>query len=327
MEKTYSLFKKFIPIIFILSLASLVFALLSLIYYYNNATVSVNFKNVIPIMSIVFLLASIATAVYFTFQIDKLYITRVKKDSGFSKFAVLLVAILACALFFFDFLNFVQVPTLSLAYQSKFFKTLRMGFFIQFIAYFILELIPRKIKHKTINIPTWIKPFVSICSIIWCIFGLLSIYFFANLPTANFFKIVFIFYYVLLTLFLFFEIKFEILTPNHRGYVLSSLLLFIFTFVVLGSIMLAKFLGKLPAVTISEFEIFLSFALSIYAFSKLVAIQGTLKHVISRSEGSSHRHHHHHHHHSKATATQENKVESTAEAQVSSNTANTDKKE
>ena len=48
MEKTYNLFKKYLPIILVLCFIGLVFGILSFVYYYNMSTVSINFKNVIP---------------------------------------------------------------------------------------------------------------------------------------------------------------------------------------------------------------------------------------------------------------------------------------
>ena len=59
--------------------------------------------------------------------------------------------------------------------------------------------------------------------------------------------------------------------------------------------MLAKFFGFIPEVFISEFEIFLAFALGIYALSKMIAIPRTMKFVMDK--GRSHRHHRRHHRH------------------------------
>lgn len=300
MEKTYNLFKKFLPMISIIAFCGMGFALLSLLFYYNEATISIDFKNVIPIMAVLFLLAAFAACVYFTLKIDKLHITRIKKTSGFTKFSVFLVGILATALFLYNFLQFVLQPVFTLAVPATLFKTLRMGFSIQFIVYLALEILPKKIKHKAVIIPKWIKPFMAVCTLIWAIFGLLGIYFFTGLPTTNIFKLAYIFYYVLVIIFFYFEIKFELLTPNHRGYVLSAMLLFSFTFIFSGSMTFAKFLGRLSNVTISDFEIFLSVALGIYALAKMMAIQNTLKFVMSRNEGSG-RHRHHRHHRSSST--------------------------
>lgn len=122
------------------------------------------------------------------------------------------------------------------------------------------------------------------------------IYFWQELPTSNIFKLAIMFYYIIVVLFFMFEIKFELFVPYVKGYIFTALLLFIYSFAVIGPLMLAKFFGRLSAVSISEFEIFLAFSLGIYALSKLVAMQQTMNFVMKRSD-SSHGHSHHHHHH------------------------------
>lgn len=295
MEKIYNLFKKNLPIIFILSLVGLVFGILTFVYYYNPSTVSINFKNVIPIFAVIFIALAIGVSIYFTVKVDKLHLSRIKKNSGFSKFAALLAATLAAALFFFNFFKFVLEPS-----SFSIIMILRLIVFVPFIAYLIIGIIPKKIKKVRIELPKWLKPVTSTCTLLWSILSLMTIYFWnsGGLTTANLFKNVYIFYYILATVFFLFEIKFELFAPSHRAYIISALLLFVYTFSVTGSIMVAKFLGQLSVVTVSDFEIFLSFSIGIYALSKLIAMQQTLKFVMKKG-GSSHRHHHHHHHHHK----------------------------
>ena len=296
MQKIYNLFRKYLPIVLVVSSITLVFGLLSLIYYYNESTVSIDFKNVVPIFTVIFMAIAVLTSIIFSLKVDKLHITKIKKSFGLCKFASLLAATLAAALFFFDFFRFVLNPG-----QFSSLRIIRLLVFIPFVIYIVLNVIPRKIKTRRIELPHWLKPTAAICTIVWSILGLLMIYFWPELPTTNLFKLIFLFYYVIVTLFFMFEIKFELLTPVVKGYVITALLLFVYTFAVIGPLMIAKFLGRLTEVTISEFEIFLAFALGIYAFAKLVAMQQTMRFVM-KNNGTSHEHrHHHHHHHHKHT--------------------------
>ena len=295
MQKIYNLFRKYLPIVLVVSSIALVFGLLSLIYYYNESTVSIDFKNVVPIFTVILMAIAVLASIIFTSKVDKLHITKIKKSFGLCKFASLLAATLAAALFFFDFFRFVLNPG-----QFSSLRIIRLLVFIPFVVYIVLNVIPKKVKTRRIELPHWLKPITAICTIVWSILGLLMIYFWQELPTTNLFKLIFLFYYVIVTLFFMFEIKFEISSPVVKGYVITALLLFVYTFAVIGPLMIAKFLGRLTEVTISEFEIFLAFALGIYAFAKLVAMQQTMKFVM-KNNGTSHGHHHHHHHHHKHT--------------------------
>ena len=295
MEKIYNLFRKYLPIVLAVSSIALVFGLLSLLYYYNESTINIDFMNVVPIFTVILTAIAIIISIVFTSKVDKLHITKIKKSFGLCKFASLLAATLAAALFFFDFFRFVLNPG-----QFSSLRIIRLLVFIPFVAYIVINVIPRKVKSRRIELPHWLKPTTAICTIVWSILGLLMIYFWQELPTTNLFKLIFLFYYIIVTLFFMFEIKFELLTPVVKGYVITALLLFVYTFAIIGPLMIAKFLGRLTEVTISEFEIFLAVALGIYAFAKLVAMQQTMRFVMKNSGTSTkhhHRHHHHHHHH------------------------------
>ncbi len=294
MNKIYNLFKKYLPVIAGLSVVTTLLGLLTLIYYYNKDTVSINFANVIPICTAIFFLLAIAFVIGFIAQVNNIYISKIKKSFGFCHFAAALSAALAAALFFFDFFRFVQTPT-----TSSPLRILRLVAFVPFILYLILGMVPRSFHKRVIHISIKIKYVAAIGAIVWSILGLLMIYFWDGLPITNIFKIVHLFFYVLLLLFLAFEIKFEILTPMPRFYVLFSLLLFVYTTSLTGAVMLAKFFGFVEEVAISEFEIFLAFALGIYAFSKMIAIPRTIKIVKEKSHSCRH---HHHHKHSNAKA-------------------------
>ena len=292
MEKTYKLFKKNLPIMITLSVIGLIFGLFTLLYYYEPKPPSIDFKNVIPIFTAIFLVASVVFAIAFTAKIKKLHVVKLKRSSGFSKFAALFAASLISALFLYEFIKFVITPS-----TLPTFKIIRLIVSVPAIAYLIVGLIPKKIKRKRIEIPTWVRPTTSVCMLAWCILGLLAVYFWNGLPTTNIFKLLHMAYYVLATLFIVAEIDFEFFSKNHRFYIITSALLFIWTFVAIGPIMFAKFFGKIPGVTISEFEIFAAVALGTYALSKLIAMQQTLQYVMKKESSDSRHHSHHHHHH------------------------------
>ena len=294
MNKVYNLFKKYLPIISGLAVMSALFGLLTLIYYYNKDTVSISFANVIPICTVIFFILAVAFVIVFVSKVNNIYISKIKKSYGFCHFAAALSAALAAALFLFDFFRFVQTPTTSSAL-----RILRLVAFVPFILYLVLGMVPRRFRKKTIRISIKIKYVAAIGAIVWAVLGLLMIYFWEGLPMTNIFKITHLFFYVFLLLFLAFEIKFELITPAPRLYLLFSLLLFVYSTALTGSVMLAKFFGFIQEVTISEFEIFLAFALGIYALSKMVAIPKTIKLVKEKSRS---RRHHRHHRHSEEKA-------------------------
>ncbi len=295
MEKNYSLFKKYLPVLIIVSVIGLIFGLFSLGYdSYNPATVSVDFSDVIPIFWLSFLAISYIVAFVFTFQIKDLRINRIKKTSSFSKFAALLAAGLISALFIFNFIQFVKLESsLSPA------KITRLAFSIPFIGYLIIGILPKKIHRKKFEIPKWILPLASVGAIAWCISSLFAIYFWAGasaLPTTNFFRLSHMFYLALATVFFLAEVSFEMFGKGHRLYILSATCLFVTTTVLTGTVMVSSLLGNGKEISISGFEIFVGVSLGIYALSKLFAIQHTIKHVIKQQKEGIHRHHHHHHH-------------------------------
>lgn len=304
MEKTLKLFKKFLPIIIITSMIGLVFGFLTLLYYYNNSIPKIDFKAVIPILTILILVFAIALAVLFTIKTDKLHIARIKKDASFSKFACALTAVMTAALFLFEFFRFVMYPTIF-ATQPE--KILRLFVFVPFVIYFIIQMLPKKFKRQAIVLPKWLKPLCSVCAILWSVCSLVSIFRWTGLPIKNEFKLMFIGYNIIALIFFLSEAKFELLKPSHRFYMLSALILFVYTSILSGSIIIAKLLGRLDAVTLSEFELICSITIGIYALSKMFAIIHTLKYLKERSSSSvysskfdkgSHHHHHHHRHRS-----------------------------
>ena len=292
MEKTYNLFKKYLPPIITLTVIGMLFGILTFINYYNHATMTLDFLQVIPVFTVIFIVIALAISCVFTSKVENLHLSRLKKNSGFSKFSALLAAILASALFFYNFFKFVQQPGATSALMI-----MRLMVFIPFIAYLIITILPKKFRKKTIVLPTWVKPTTSVCTLIWCLLSLLAIYFHSGASVTNMFKLIYIFYYIFVSLFFLFEVKFDMLTSRgHRGYILFALVLFVYTCVIGGSITVSMFLGQLRITVISDFEIFLSFAMGLYAISKVIAMQTTLKFVMKkRSSGEGHRHHHHHH--------------------------------
>lgn len=307
MEKTLSLFKKFLPIIIVVSFVATVFGLFTLMYYYDKSTISIQFKNIIPIITAVFLVAAYGVAICFSLKVKTLHIKRIKKDSNFSKFATALAAVLVTALFLFNFIQLVQNSSLPV------FKVLRLIVSIPFIAYLVLGLIPRKINRKVVKIPTWLTYIASVCAILWCIFSLLALYFWSGpqaLPTTNVFRLFHLFYYAVAIVFFISEVGFEIFSKGHKLYVLASSCLFITSCVITGSIMFAIFLGKIPEVSLSAIEIFASFSIGIYALSKMFAVGKTISHVMKQEDSSRSHHHHHHHKSSKAKVTESGSTKS-----------------
>ncbi|MBO5287050.1 MAG: hypothetical protein J6B34_02885 [Clostridia bacterium] len=301
MEKTLKLFKKFLPAIIITTLVGLIFGFLTLLYYYIPSIPTITFKAVIPILTLVIFVLIVAMIITFAVKTKKLHISRVKRDAPFSKFAAALAGIMVAALFLFDFFRFVISPGLFAAQPEK---IIRLFVFVPFVIYFVIQLIPKKMKRQAVILPKWLKPLCSVCAILWCVCSLVSIFRWTGLPITNIFKLSFIAYTLLALIFFLSEAKFELLKPNHRFYMISAFLLFSYTVVVSGSIVLGKLLGTAKAVTLSEFELICSITLGIYALSKMFAILRTLSFLKERSSTStysskfSNKKHHHGHHHS-----------------------------
>ena len=301
MQKTYLIFKKFLPIILAVSALALIFGLLTMVYYYNDATMSIAIKNVIPIFTVGLIFISLALSIVFTAKVHNTGISKIKKSFPICKFTSLLAATLAAASFFFDFFRFVDQPG-----QFSVFRVVRLIIFIPFITYLVLNVIPRKIRRRPITLPDWLKPLTSIATLVWCLLGLVMIYFWqstsysAVLGTTNIFRIAFIIYYLFVTVFFAFEVKYELISSAPKGYVLFSTLLFVYSFTVIGPIMLKTVLIESSNLgSISLFEIFLAFALGLYALGKMIAMQQTMRFVMKKHGNSGHSHKHHHHKHSK----------------------------
>ena len=297
MEKNYALFKKYLPIIIVLSVVGLIFGVFAIAYSYNKALVSINFSDVIPVFWMGFLGLSYIMCFVFTFQVKGMHIKRLKKNSSFSKFAALLAAGLVTALFLFNFFQFVQQK-----FQLPAFKIVRLIFSVPFIAYLIVGIIPKRFRRKQIKLPKWLLPISAVCALTWCILSILAIYFWSGegaLPTTNFFRLTHMFYLVVTTLFLLAEIGFEMFAKGHRFYILTASCLFVTTVVLTGSTTAGMFLGKISTeMSISAIEIFVGVALGVYALSKLFAMQYTMKYVMKQEKnGNKRRHHHHHHRH------------------------------
>ena len=288
MEKTYVTFKRFILLILVLSALSIVFGAFSLVHYYDSDTISIQFKNVIPIFSIVFAGLTVIAFVVLTIKTPNLHIKRLKRDSGFSKFAAALAAALVTALFLFDFIRFIS-PSSSLMTI----KIIRLPVSIPFIVYFVLELIPSKFKRKRISIPDWLPTLCSICAVAWCVIGALSIYFWSALPITNFFKISHMLYYILGALFFLSDFAFNHLGQGHRLYIFTTCSFFALVAIFTGSTAIGKFTGLLPNMGISQFELVTALSLGVFALSKLIAIPYTLKYVMKKEGRSGHHHHHH----------------------------------
>ena len=297
MKKTYKRFNSYLLAISITAAVGLIFALFSLLFYYNADLKSIEYKNVIPILTVIIFAIAVVFAVVFTAQTDTIHITKIKKNSSILKFATLLSVALSVALFLYDFIFFVIYPN-----ESSPLKIARLTVFLPFIAYLIIEVIPTRMHRRVFRIPTWLKVITSLSTIIWCVLGLLAMYFWSALATTNIFKLHHMFYYVLAVLFFMFEIKFELIShKGHRGYMLSALVLFSYTFISTGAIIIVKFAGGLVGVNISNFEMFLPLAIGLYALSKMIAIKNTINFVMKRDLQSVRSHSHRSHKHNNST--------------------------
>ena len=129
MKKTYKRFNSYLLAISITAAVGLIFALFSLLFYYNADLKSIEYKNVIPILTVIIFAIAVVFAVVFTAQTDTIHITKIKKNSSILKFATLLSVALSVALFLYDFIFFVIYPN-----ESSPLKIARLTVFLPFIA-------------------------------------------------------------------------------------------------------------------------------------------------------------------------------------------------
>ena len=285
MRQKYRFLKKSLTISVICLLAIALMSGLCFSFMYDAPTYTLRFPHVVTGLLYFAILATIAYSVYFTIKVNSINITRIKKTSKFMTFASAFAAIMMIIFFIYE----CVVSITKANFQAYFFfRVMRWLLTIPTCVYFAFQAMPNKIRRVKITPPEYVKLILSICSVLWCLFGILTTYF-SSLTATDIAKISQLFVYASCALFLVFEGRFEIFGTGDKAYLISA---FTCTALTLGfpfGISIAKIVGKMsPYRAFSQPELILSVVIGIYALSKMFAVVLTMRAVAENSSRASH---------------------------------------
>ena len=321
MKQVYKFLSKHLFYFLICALACTGSGSLAMYLGYNSKTSWLQVSGACTILFAIIILATVAYAIFISYKMPSCHITRIKKKYTFLK----ITSVLAFVLLFFMFIRetWTLIKATYQDAQETFFSTWR---FLKYIAslpasvYFLIMALPsRTRRRKRIEIPKLVQYITSIGLIAWGVFGLLAAYFYDIMSFKNILKIWQLLIYLALIVFFLFEAKFVHLNDGkrtHRGYIFTGLLSFIVAMAFSLSTTISMIFRVVPTdtgVSFSAVEVFTSFAIGLYALSRICAYNNTVRTIIYNSDAPSsskfhgHRHHHssHRHHSSDDTDTVE----------------------
>lgn len=288
MKKAYEIFKKLIPYVIVGAVITTIFGIVAYGLNYNKATSTFIVPEVCSLLFIGFLAVTVGYVIFFSIKSRHLHITKIRKNSNFLKLTSWLTAAVLVLLFIFETAKLIAEPYIEDATGFNAWRVIRYILTLPFAAYFIIEAFPKKIKKTKINFPNWLRYTLSICAILWCVSGLLSIYFSDFMTTTNVIKNFQIILYLVFSVFFVFEGKFEHLKPNNVGYLITSLLSFVLSMGLGLSTIISLAAGFISTYKCcSEIELTTYAVIGIYALSRVFAILSTMKHVIDHDETGS----------------------------------------
>lgn len=259
----------------IATVVAVVFAALALCLTYAPDHGNIDMKSSYAVFFVTTILIALVLPILFVIGFKDLKITRTKRDLPFGRVAS---ALFLLSLFAFTITDMIFMTSGS--FQAwRFFRAL-IAIFVAIFAVF--EFLPSKTK-----VSTFAKNFVNGCVPIYTALSILAIYF--N-PTyvPEFFKILFVIAYAILTLFFLYDFKWRLVKTNAKAYTAISTMAFTFPVVI----SLASIIGFIcksdefsqSQITISIFEMIFVCALGIYALSKVFAIKATVEYIIKASK-------------------------------------------
>lgn len=276
MQKNYNLFKKFYPAILAELLCVFILGTVSFKLYYNMETCRLNFSKALPIILIVSIILTIATALVFAIMgTANLRVARIKKDFIFLIVSSCFAGIMAFVLFVY------RVIQLGKDDMSAF-KIIQTLLLLPLGVYFVLNVFSSKTGENGIKTPKELKYALSICAVIWAMLGIFSMYFYNEkyFFTNNIFKVTQILIYVAFSAFLLFEAKFEHFSPNYKMYIFSAFVSATLTFAFSAGVIIAKITKSVPkAQSLSMAEILCSLAIGIYALARMFGLFRTIKYI------------------------------------------------
>lgn len=286
MKKVHDFFKKFYWLFILGAVLNVIFGLVAFGLDYSNEQFI--FPRVGSSLFFLSLIITLGFAVYFSYETRHLHITKIRKQSSnFLKLTSWLAFSVAILFFLFETIKIIAVPYLEEPGVFTFPRIARYLLCLPLAGYFFIEAFPTKIKKKKIVFPIGLRYAFSICTILWGIFSILTIYFDQNLSTTNMLKNWQIIFYLALTFFFLFEAKFEHIKPNGLSYILSATVLFILASSFSVTVILSLSLNFLPldySECYTEVEYVSAFIFGLYAYARLHAILKTMKHIMDNDE-------------------------------------------
>lgn len=295
MKKAYKFLTKHLFYLLLCVLACAGIGSLAMHLGYNSTTSWLKVTGACTILFAIMILCSIFYAGFIAIKTPDCKLTRIKKKCTFLK----ITTVLAFILLFFMFAR--ETWTLIKAsYQEAlptYFSTwriLKYVFSLPASIYFLFMALPSKNRRrKRIKIPKFLQYVTSIGVIFWCIFGLLAAYFYTIMSFKNILKIWQLLIYLAFIVFFLFEAKFEHLNDGkhtHRGFIFTGLLAFIASMAFSLTTIISMIFRIVPTetgISFSAIEIFTSFVIGLYAFSRIYAFVNTVRVVIYNSDDSS----------------------------------------
>lgn len=294
MKKTYNSLKKLLYIILLEILFIAFFGTIAFCFMYIEDSYTLYFPHIITILFFALILCALATSVVYMFKANNLGISKIKKKYNLTRFSSAFCAIMMIILFIYESVIAIVRSDLQPLYYA--FRMVRWLLTLPACAYFIIELIPKKIKRNKVVIPKPLKILTSVSVILFAVFSLFTIYF-SPLLANDISKISHIVVYAFIALFFLFQGQIENSIPKFKPYILIGLFTSIVATAFPLSISLAKIIGRFSVLAgYSQPEHIVCVAIGIYSFTKMFAILSTMYDVSELRADD--RHHHHHHHHS-----------------------------
>lgn len=286
MRKTCKFLEKFILVILIELLFVALFGVISFSFMHNAETNTLPMPHIVTIVFILFILGTIGTSVYMAFKAKEICVVSIKKTEPYLMFASTFAALMALAIFVYESIISVARGQMNAYFV---FRATKWVLSLVLVAYFVIQALPKKFGKLRVHIPSAAKIGVSICAILWAVFGVLTVYFNA-LHMNDVSKVSQLLVYASIAVFFVFEGEFDNVKPVYKPYIISAITCSALTFGFPLGISISKIIGKFsPYGAFSQAELLLSFAIGFYAFAKMLAMVRTMRIVVDSKTNDHHK--------------------------------------
>lgn len=275
MKKTNELFKILIPVMLVATVIAAVFSALALCLTYSVDHGNIDMKSAYAVFFVTTFLIALVAPILIVIMFKDLKITRTRRDLLFGKIASTLLLIL---LFTYTLTDIIYM-TASTFQVWRFFRALIA---ILVMVFAVIEILPSKTK-----ISPFIKNVANGCVPIYTVLSILALYF-NPYHVPEYFKILYIIAYSILTLFFLYDFKWRLVPTNAKAYTAISTMAFTLP-VIISLSSIAGYIARSKdfsqaRITVSIFEMIFVCALGIYALSKVLAVKKTVEYVVVESQ-------------------------------------------